>query len=237
MNIFEEQKKYEEAMKSMNQDVCNDILKYITDEILQQKNNAIAIEFAKVICDLLKQNGVYIKFTQIKSDHEITKNYIEEKYNIFFDGADFSEHDKEFKDEIEKLKEELQRSRNTINQIDDILDKLFGMKHDVVETPDEFEKILRNRLDGETSGKAIPKGKTMILRPFKRIRELEDMTYAMKSELALYREKEERRKEKEKENSHSPDMSCEGCENFIKSSYGFYCKLDSKCGDRREKNE
>ncbi len=48
----------------------------------------------------------------------------------------------EYQNEIINLKEELNRKQTVINQIDEILYKVFGMTHDVVKTPDEFEKIL-----------------------------------------------------------------------------------------------
>lgn len=176
MNIFEEQKKYDEAMKAMRQDVCSDILNYITDDILQQKNNAVAIEFAKSICDLLKQNGVYIKFTQIKSDDNVTKNSVEEKYNIFFDGADFSEHDKKFIFEIEKIRSQAEYFRQELDetkkerdfricecekkieelenhhkfsmmQIDDVLMNFLGVTHEIMDKPHDFEKVLQEVID------------------------------------------------------------------------------------------
>lgn len=42
-------------------------------------------------------------------------------------------------------KTELDRAKNTINQIDDILEKLFGVRHDTANTPDEFEKVLTDK--------------------------------------------------------------------------------------------
>lgn len=46
---------------------------------------------------------------------------------------------------MDSLKNDLERSKNTINQIDYILEKLFGVRHDTVDTPDEFEKILTEK--------------------------------------------------------------------------------------------
>lgn len=51
-------------------------------------------------------------------------------------------------DESEKLKSQLHRKETTINQIDKILNRLFGVTHDIVETPDELEKILMEKADG-----------------------------------------------------------------------------------------
>lgn len=50
--------------------------------------------------------------------------------------------------EIEELKKQLDRRQTTINQIDEILEKLFGVRHDAVDKPDEFEKILSERAKG-----------------------------------------------------------------------------------------
>lgn len=48
-------------------------------------------------------------------------------------------------DYVDSLKKELDYSKNTINQIDCILEKLFGIRHNTVDTPDEFEKILSDK--------------------------------------------------------------------------------------------
>jgi len=44
--------------------------------------------------------------------------------------------------EIINLKEELIRKQREINKIDEILNELFGVKHDTVKTEDELKKIL-----------------------------------------------------------------------------------------------
>ena len=52
---------------------------------------------------------------------------------------------------IDKNKTELERAKNTINQIDFILEKLFDVRHDTVDKPDEFEKILHERIKGNAT--------------------------------------------------------------------------------------
>lgn len=56
----------------------------------------------------------------------------------------------EYKNRAEKDKTKLERAKNTINQIDDILEKLFGVRHDVGK-PDEFEKILFEKVKGNVA--------------------------------------------------------------------------------------
>lgn len=58
-----------------------------------------------------------------------------------------TEHQKK----IEKEKMELEIDKNTINQIDYILEKLFGVRYDTVDKPDEFEKILHERIKGNVT--------------------------------------------------------------------------------------
>lgn len=41
--------------------------------------------------------------------------------------------------------------KNTINQTDYILEKLFGVRHDTADKPDEFEKILSERAKENTT--------------------------------------------------------------------------------------
>lgn len=57
----------------------------------------------------------------------------------------------EYQNRTEKDKTELERAKNTINQIDDILEKLFGVRHDTVDKPDEFENILTDKAKGNAT--------------------------------------------------------------------------------------
>lgn len=51
----------------------------------------------------------------------------------------------DMKSNIDFLNSSIERKERIINQIDDILEKLFGVRHDIVDKPDEFEKILSER--------------------------------------------------------------------------------------------
>lgn len=176
------QKCQEEYEKLLKESPLEGVMNKISKDILEQKNNAMAMEFARIICDLLKRYGVYVHCTETKFGEKITTNSIEEEYGIIFDSMDFSLHDKEFTDKIaelqsevdkyrkafedakkerncqiaeyrnrtEKDKTEFERAKNTINQIDDILEKLFGVRHDVGK-PDEFEKILSDKVKGNVA--------------------------------------------------------------------------------------
>lgn len=57
----------------------------------------------------------------------------------------------DMKSNIDFLNNCLERGKNTINQIDYILEKLFGVRHDTVDKPDEFEKILHERIKGNVT--------------------------------------------------------------------------------------
>lgn len=76
-----------------------------------------------------------------------------EKYRKSFEDAK-KERDcqiAEYRNRTEKDKTEFERAKNTINQIDDILEKLFGVRHDMVDKPDEFEKILSEKVKGNVA--------------------------------------------------------------------------------------
>lgn len=57
----------------------------------------------------------------------------------------------DMKSNIDFLNNCLECGENTINQIDYILEKLFGVRHDTVDKPDEFEKILHERIKGNVT--------------------------------------------------------------------------------------
>lgn len=50
-------------------------------------------------------------------------------------------------DEINCLKDQLQRKETAIKQIDDILNELFSVTHDIVNKPDEFKEILKEKIE------------------------------------------------------------------------------------------
>lgn len=147
-------KEYQEAYETFleNQTKYNSgIAEKLVMEIRKQKDAASAMGFTQVICDMLKDNGVSVIVREHTCDRkeEYTGSCyaITEKYGVAIESLDFSEHDKIFTDEIKKLKYELDRKENTINQIDDILNKLFGIRHDVGK-PNEFEEILKEKIYG-----------------------------------------------------------------------------------------
>lgn len=106
MNISDIQKCQEEYEKLLKESPLEGAMDKITKDILEQKNNAMAMEFTRIICDLLKRYGVYVRCIETKLSENITHNSIEEQYGIAFGSMDFSQHDKEFTDKIEELKKE-----------------------------------------------------------------------------------------------------------------------------------
>lgn len=74
----------------------------------------------------------------------------------------------------------------------------------------------------------------MILRPYKRIKELEESLSAVKELCEMLEGEKEERLRKKREGMHNPNALCEGCDNVIKKNYGYLCKLDCKCEDRKE---
>lgn len=57
----------------------------------------------------------------------------------------------DMKSNIDYLNNNIERKERIINQIDDILEKLFGARHDTVDKPDEFEKILTDKIKENAS--------------------------------------------------------------------------------------
>ena len=111
------------------------------------------IESLSTICTELIDNGVefgsggvYLKDGFLKA--EDLRYGVPSTRELFT--LNFKYHDKEFTNQIEELENKLNRSQNTINQIDEILEKLFGVRHDIGK-PDEFEKILSEIAKGNVS--------------------------------------------------------------------------------------
>ena len=101
----------------------------------------------KAVQDTKKyMNDTYTE--ELKKQIEHMKSEVE-KYRKAFEYAK-KERDcqiMEYRNRAEKDKTELERAKTTINQIDYILEKLFGVRHDTVGKPDEFEKVLKQKAE------------------------------------------------------------------------------------------
>lgn len=150
-----------------------ELMKNYTAEQLADK----VIELETIIDDKLggwsKHGILYKDFFSMQDENKKLKSEVE-KYRKAFGGAK-KERDCqicEYQNKIDKLKQKLERqetatkyaeeyvdslkndfdrSKNTINQIDDILEKLFGVRHDTADKPDEFEKILMDMVKGNAT--------------------------------------------------------------------------------------
>ena len=100
---------------------------YNVDEIIDKfakcHDNKVAIAFTKSIGELLKLNGVTAHYTEYNSD-VMAEDEISKRYGIVFDSLDFTEHDKWFKDEINRLKESVKERDSYIKQLKHDADEL-----------------------------------------------------------------------------------------------------------------
>lgn len=79
----------------------------------------------------------------------------------------------------------------------------------------------------------------MILRPYKRIRELEESLSAVKELCEILEAEREKILHKEKKDMHNPTALCEGFKNLVRQSYGypFICYGDITYGEYLERIE
>ena len=85
----------------------------IAKDIRDMEDKELALAFTNVVGSLLRENGVFVKTSRygLETDNEADKNkyIIKKEYGVSFDGLDFSEHDKVFKDEIASLKRQIEK--------------------------------------------------------------------------------------------------------------------------------
>ena len=83
----------------------------IVKDIRDREDKELALAFTNVVGSLLRDNGVLVKTSrhEFVTDNETDKNkyIIKKEYGISIDGLDFNEHDKNFNDEIERLKKRI----------------------------------------------------------------------------------------------------------------------------------
>ena len=99
----------------------------IIDKFAKCHDNKVAIAFTKSIGELLKLNGVTAHYTEYNSD-VMEEDEISKQYGIVFDGLDFTEHDKGFKDEIKRLKESIKERDSYINKLKQDSEKLENVR-------------------------------------------------------------------------------------------------------------
>ena len=95
----------------------------IIDKFAKCHDNKVAIAFTKSIGELLKLNGVTAHYTEYNSD-VMAEEEISKRYGIVFDSLDFTEHDKGFKEEINRLKENINERDSYIKQLEHDFDEL-----------------------------------------------------------------------------------------------------------------
>ena len=121
-------------------------LEKIAKDIRDREDREMALAFTNVVGSLLKENGVVVKTSryELETDNETDKNkyIIKKEYGVSFDGLDFTEHDKKFKDEIKQLESELsdvQKSADEYyNKCIDLTNQIEKLKSES-ETKVDFE--------------------------------------------------------------------------------------------------
>ena len=87
----------------------------IAKDIRDREDREMALAFTNDVGSLLRENGGFVKTSRYEVEahnethNETDKNtyIIKKEYGVSFDGLDFTEHDKKFKDEIRKIESEL----------------------------------------------------------------------------------------------------------------------------------
>lgn len=83
----------------------------LTRNIRKKEDSAAAMEFTKVICGILKENGVSVVARKYIYDRQFNKTFdiLSENYGVSIERLDFSKHDKEFSETIDKMQSEIDR--------------------------------------------------------------------------------------------------------------------------------
>ena len=112
----------------------------IAKDIRDREDKELALAFTNVVGSLLRENGVVVKTSryEFETDNEADKNkyIIKKEYGVSFDGLDFTEHDKRFKDEIRQLKSELFDAQKSA---DEYYNKCIDLTNEVKKLESELE--------------------------------------------------------------------------------------------------
>ena len=141
----------EKWRKMMDENNPFDTISNIAKVIRDSEDKELALAFTNVVGSLLRENGVVVKTSryEFETDNETDKNkyIIKKEYGVSFDGLDFTEHDKKFKDEIKQLESELsdvQKSADEYyNKCIDLTKQVAKLESEL-ETKDNIQKINLN---------------------------------------------------------------------------------------------
>lgn len=100
----------------------------IVKDIVKKQDNAKAMEFTKSVGTMLRENGVVPFMTE----------FIEKPYEYALDRLDFTEHDKVFKDKIEKLKDRINKMSASKS---DCIGKAVEWKHKCEKLEKRIEEL------------------------------------------------------------------------------------------------
>ena len=119
----------------------------IAKDIRDREDREMALAFTNVAGSLLRDNGVVVKTSryEFETDNEADKNkyIIKKEYGVSFDGLDFTEHDKKFKDEIRQLESKLYDVQKSA-------DEYYNKCIDLTNQIEKLESELEEKVDFET---------------------------------------------------------------------------------------
>lgn len=151
--IFDPQKIYDEELKKImdGNRYSSGIVEKVAKQISEQRDTVAAMEFTRVICDMLKNNGVSIignEYTFGRKDKETAACYtITENYGVTIEGLDFSVHDA-------KRQQEIQKKETQISKLEKILEEYKESRNELADKVHELERELErkenaiNQIDG-----------------------------------------------------------------------------------------
>lgn len=121
----------------------------IAKAIRDREDKELALAFTNVVCSLLRGNGVVVKTSryEFETDNETHNEtdkstyIIKKEYGVSFDGLDFTEHDKKFKDEIRQLKCELEKTYNQLMEVEKQAQEKISELESELEVKDNLLKI------------------------------------------------------------------------------------------------
>lgn len=118
-------REYQEAYKTYLKEsmkYTSGITEKLAKKIREQKDAAAAMEFTRVICDMLKTHGVSVIARETTCDREEidtgTYHAIAEKYGVSIEGLDFSVYDAKFQEEIRKRDAQINELKNELEYKD-----------------------------------------------------------------------------------------------------------------------
>jgi len=146
------QKCQEEYEKFLKESPLHSEMERIAEDIIKRRNIDMAMEFARTIAELLRENGIVAHCQEYQRTEDISEKSIKTVYGVIFDSVDCTEHDRKFTDRIAELEEKDIKKQEKIQDLAGVNMQLQVERNELRQKVENLQEQI-SKLESELSVK------------------------------------------------------------------------------------